>query len=137
MALPNVGVLGVILAAVASMIVGSLWFGPIFGKVWMNLMGFTKKDIEKSKKKGMAVLYLVNFIGALVLAYVLGHLMSLTGMGSVSGGVQLGVLLWAGFILTVGLGMILWEGKPFKLYVLVMGYWLVNLIVAGAILGYF
>jgi hypothetical protein len=139
MALPNlsVNVLGVFFAAVISMVIGSIWYGPLFGKTWMKLQGCTIKDIEKAKQKGMAILYFVNFIGALVLAYVLGYLMILTGMESVVGGVQLGILIWVGFISTVGLGIVLWEGKPFKLYVLVMGYWLVNLALAGAILGIF
>ena len=33
-------------AAVASMILGSLWYGPLFGKPWMAAMGFTKDAME-------------------------------------------------------------------------------------------
>lgn len=32
--------LAVVLAAVVSMIVGWLWYGPLFGKQWMALMGW-------------------------------------------------------------------------------------------------
>jgi hypothetical protein len=31
--------------------------------------------------------------------------------------------------------MVLWEGKPFKYWLIVAGYWLVALILSGAILA--
>ena len=39
--------IGVILAAISAMVVGYVWYGPLFGKPWMKLVGITKEDIEK------------------------------------------------------------------------------------------
>jgi len=36
----------ILIATIASFIFGFLWYGPLFGKQWMNLMGFTKKSIK-------------------------------------------------------------------------------------------
>lgn len=48
---------------------------------------------------------------------------------------QAGFWAWLGFVATIMLGMTLWEGKPFRLYLLNAGYQLLNLLVMGAILA--
>ena len=55
--------LAIILAAVATMIVGALWYSPIlFGKLWMKLSGMGgDKDAEMKKKVTQA--YIIGFIG--------------------------------------------------------------------------
>ena len=55
MALPSVTVnyVAVVGAAVVSFIIGMLWYSPLlFGNAWMKAGGFSKKDINKAKKKG-------------------------------------------------------------------------------------
>lgn len=42
---------------------------------------------------------------------------------------------WLGFIAPVTLGVVLWEGKPWKLWVLHNAYYLLALLVMGVILG--
>ena len=50
----SVNYLAVVVAAVVSIIIGSLWYSPLlFGNVWMRLQRFTKKDMDKAKQKGM------------------------------------------------------------------------------------
>lgn len=39
----SINYLAVLIAAVASMIIGFLGYGPLFGKAWMRLMNFDKK----------------------------------------------------------------------------------------------
>ncbi len=39
-------ILAVIVAALLPMIVGSLWYGPILGKRWMELMELTEEEIK-------------------------------------------------------------------------------------------
>ena len=50
--MPNINLIAVGLAGLMGMTVGALWYGPIFGKQWMKLMGFTKETINEAKKKG-------------------------------------------------------------------------------------
>ncbi len=125
----------VLVAALASMALGFLWFGPVFGKPWMKYMGFTRKDVEKSKRKGMAATYFMGFLGSLVTSYVLAHFVFYTGAVDVFGGMVTGFYIWLGFVATVLLGTVLWEGKPLGMYALNAGYYLVNLAVMGAILA--
>jgi len=64
---------GVFLAALSSMVVGSLWYMPAtFGKQWMKLTG-VKPDRSKMTGGKMAWIYGTVFIASLVTAYVLAH----------------------------------------------------------------
>jgi hypothetical protein len=59
----------VLVAAGANMGIGFLWYGPVFGKAWMHEMGITAAKIEGMAKDGMTVTYVLQAMGALVMAY--------------------------------------------------------------------
>ena len=69
----QINYIAVIVAAGANMIIGWLWYGPVFGKQWIRLMGFTKEQMEIAKTKGMAKSYVIALLSAFVTAYVLAH----------------------------------------------------------------
>lgn len=131
-----VNYLAVLVAAVANMVVGSFWFGPLFGKQWVKLSGI-KMGGEKSSMTGS---YVTAFISSLVIAYVLSHFIWLTAIG-MGGEVTLNSAMttafwaWLGFVATVGTGVVSWEGKPWGYWGITVGYWLVALVVMGAIIG--
>lgn len=132
----DVNYIAVLVAGVVAMILGSLWYSPIlFGNAWMKLGGFNMKDMDKAKKKGMGKLYFAMFIGALICAYVLAHMVSYAGAVSFTDGMMEGFWLWLGFIAPVLLGSVLWESKPVKYYLINVSYWLVLLLINGGILA--
>lgn len=132
--------LAVLAAAVASMVIGFVWYGPLFGKQWMALSGMTKENIEEAKKKGMSKMYVLTFIGSLAMSYVLAHSLffaaTYLNVEGLNAGLQTGLWNWLGFIAPVTLGTVLWDNKPWKLWVLHNAYWLVTLTVMGVILAY-
>ena len=130
-----VNILAVVVASVVSMVLGMLWYGPFFGKQWMSLMKLTKLDMEKSKKKGMTTTYILAFLTTFIMSIVLGYLIELTNILSTFGGVVVGSLVWLGFLATTLAGSVLWENKPWALYFLNAGHYLLTLVVMGAILG--
>lgn len=126
-------------AAVASMVIGGLWYSPLlFGKTWMHLSGLTMESMEKEKKKAPRG-YALTFIGSLLTGYVLAHFLTYasasTGETGYLAGLQGSFWVWLGFFVPVMLGSFLWEGKPFKLYVVNVSFQLVNLLAMGAVLG--
>lgn len=135
----TINYLAVLVAAIVSMALGFLWYGPVFGKQWVAMMKFPQAAIDEAKKKGMTKNYVITFVGCLVTAYVLAHFVAiaaLAGVGSgVSGGLQSGFWAWLGFIATVTLGSVLWEGRSWKLWSFNNAYQLLNLLIMGAILG--
>jgi len=136
MAQPVINYLAVLVAAVASVVLGFVWYGPLFGKTWAQLMGFDKKKMAEAKKKGMPKqTWVLMILGTLVTSYVLAHFVDYLDAVNVAGALQAGFWLWLGFIVPVQLGMVLWEGKPWKLYFLNAAYYLVNLSVMATILA--
>ena len=129
----SVNLWSVLIAAVAAMVVGYLWYGPLFGRRWMHYMGWTKESMA-GKAQGMGGKYLLGFIGALVTAYVLAHFVVLLKVTSMAGAWQLAFWAWLGFFATRALSAMIWEGKPFGLYVLNVLHDLVALAVMAAVL---
>lgn len=135
--------LGVLLAAIISMVTGFLWYGPVFGKVWMKEMGWTKekppKDMPDSGQMGK--LYALQALGSLAMAFVLSHALvfaqSYLNTEGISAGLQTGFWNWLGFIAPVSLGSVLWEGKSWKLWTINNAYYLTSLILMGITLSFF
>lgn len=134
--------LAVVVAAIANMILGFLWYGPLFGKTWTQLMGWTPEQMEAGKqamKSQMWKTYSIQFVGSLVMAYVLAHSLTFAsaylGVYGISAGLMAGFWSWLGFVAPVTLGSVLWEGKSWKLWFLMNGYYVVALMVMGSILA--
>jgi hypothetical protein len=127
----------VLVSAVVYMVLGFLWYGPLFGKPWMKLVGMTKEHMEEAKKKGMGKTYGLSFVGALVMFYVLAHFAKYAQASTMTEGMQTGFWAWLGFVATTGMNEFLFavKKKPWKLYFINQGYLLIGLLVGGAILA--
>ncbi|TSC68273.1 MAG: hypothetical protein G01um101466_499 [Parcubacteria group bacterium Gr01-1014_66] len=130
----SINYLAVCAAALSTIIVGALWYGPLFGKIWISLMGFTPKHMEELKKRGAGKSYALAFIGSLVMAYVLAHFTSIWETIGIGDAFQLAFWIWLGFIATTTLGSVLWEGKSWKLYLLNIAHQFLSLFVMTSIL---
>jgi hypothetical protein len=135
-----VNYLAVLLAAVTNMVLGYVWFGPLFGKTWMHLMGMTREKMDTQKAKtAMWRGYSLAFVGSVVMAYVLSHFLTFaifyTDATGVPAGLMVGFWSWLGFVAPVTLSSVLWEGKPWKLWFLLNGYYLVSALIMGCILA--
>ena len=119
----------VIAATIVSFIIGMIWYGPLFGKSWAKMSG-----VDTKQKKGMAPKMVAMFITVLVMNYVLAAVLKMTGATMISEGLMGAFWLWLGFIATVMVGTVLWEGKPVKLYMIKVLHYLVVLLVASVII---
>lgn len=139
MAVPSVDInlLAVLVAAVASMIIGGLWYSPLlFGKQWMKLSGMSKQKIKKAKTNGkVGRSYFISFLMTLVACYVLAHFVIYVTASTFADGAQLAFWAWLGFEVPLALNETLWGGKSFKLFVLNAAHHLVALVVAAGILA--
>jgi hypothetical protein len=132
--------LAILACGVSAMVLGSLWYGPLFGKPWMALMNFQKPaQMDAAAKKKMMRSYGLMFIGSLVMAYVLAHSVvfaeAYLKVSGTEAGLQGGLWNWLGFVVPVSLGTVLWESKPWKLWAINAGYYLVQLCLMGVILA--
>ena len=128
----HVNFLAVFVAAIANYIIATIWYAALFSRVWKKLTGIS----EMKPKPANIVLV---FIGSLVMSYVLVHSIVFgyyyTHMSGVAGGLMGGLFNWLGFIAPVTLMNVLYEKRPWKLWLLDNAFWLVSLLVMGAILS--
>jgi hypothetical protein len=129
----------VLVAGIASMAVGFVWYGILFRKQWMSLMNFTLESMREMKMSANKA-YLLQFIASLVMAWVLAHLiqlkiMYLIDLSPFQAGLYASVGAWLGFVVPVTLGVVLWENKPWKLWLINASNYLVALVVMGIILS--
>ncbi len=131
----QVNIPAVLVSAVAAFALGALWYSPVlFAKQWMKAQGHTPEKLE-AMKKGMARAYGVSFVCFLVTAAAMALLIGRLGIGSVLGGIKLGVLCWVGFAATVGLTANMYSDKPLSAYLIDAGYQLVYMVIMGIILA--
>lgn len=129
----------VLAAAVLNMALGALWFGPLFSKAWMREGGFTQGTMDEAMKKGIAKSYALMAVGSLVMACTLAHAIVLWNTYAQSAGVVPGLMtafwVWLGFVMPVTIGVVLWEGKSWMYWLITYGYYLVGMLLMGALLG--
>ncbi len=121
--------LAVIVAALAGFAIGGVWYGPLFGKVWMQESGMTE---EKMKSSNMVRTYggtlVLNLIAAFSLAMFIGK-------GDLNFGLFAGFMTGFTFV-SMALGVTyLFEHRTLKLWLVNAGYQTVIFTVMGAILG--
>lgn len=134
----NVNLVPVVVAAVATMVLGFLWYSPLlFARPWMLAMGYDPEDKAKlaQMRQGAGSKYAVALLASLVSAFVLAKIVNLTTVQSIPRGMKVGFAVWLGFVTTVQLTAKLFENKPGKLYLINTGYQLACYLVMGAILA--
>jgi hypothetical protein len=132
MALPpvlsEINLLAVFAAGAAHMVTGLVWYAPkLFGNAWAELTG---KDLKPASRWLVA-----GLVGHQVIALALAVIMNLAGATTVAGGIAVAVLVWAGFVVTLEVGELIWEKIPVRLFLIRIGNHLVALGIAGAILA--
>jgi hypothetical protein len=136
MVFADINLLMVLIVTVITFLIGWLWYSPLlFGNAWVKAMNLSKSDIKKAKEKGMGKTILVGFIAELVMIYVLAFFVAGLGAATFMAGLKIGFMIWLGFIATIMIGGMLWEGKSFELYAINVLHRLVTIIIAGGLLA--
>lgn len=134
----QVNLWAVLLAALSSMVVGSIWYSKgVFGTVWGKLAKVDMSGTPKSSE--MAWLLGTTFVASLITAYVLAHVTYLAnrffGNSFVSDALQTAFWLWLGLTAARVYVHDAFESRPTKLTVLTTGHELVTLLLMGLIIG--
>jgi len=120
----------VVVAAVVYMALGSAWYSKSgFGKQWSKLAGRKMEDMA-----GGNTGYAVMLVAALVQSFALANIVRDVGATTMGDGLLLGLVLWAGFVAVSALGDVLFGGRPWKLWQINTGYYLVVLLINGWLL---
>ena len=99
----------VLLATVVQLIVGGIWYTPVFGKVWGKIHGFDalSKKTQAEMQKEMVPLLVAQFLVTGVTALFLAQFMLLL---SEIRPYELATWLWLGFMVPVQISAVLFGG---------------------------
>ena len=129
-AVANINWLSVIIAAVSSFMVGGIWYGPLFGKAWMEGFGFTEDQLSQ---RNMPMVFGVSLLLALIASINLE--MFISAEADLAFGLFAGFAAGLGWVATF-LGILyLFEKRSLQVYFINAGYCVVALTLMGAILG--
>ncbi|MBW3569090.1 DUF1761 domain-containing protein [Candidatus Parcubacteria bacterium] len=123
--------LAILIAGLAAMPIGIIWFGPLFSLAWMKENGLSKEELAKGPKGG----YFWTMIASLVEAWILAYFIAFAGAQSLAEGLLIGAMAAVGFMATtLGINYIFAQ-KSMKLYLIDIGYQAITVIVMGGILA--
>jgi hypothetical protein len=136
----EINYLAVLLAAMSSMVVGSLWYMPAtFGNTWQKLSKVKMVDRSKMAPGQMIWIYGSVFVASLVTAYVLAHVTFLAnkffGNSFMSDALQTAFWLWLGFTAARLYVHDTFEMRRKKLTLLNAAHELVTVLVMALIIG--
>jgi hypothetical protein len=119
-----------VLAALAGFLVGGVWYGPLFTKVWQVEAGIGQDQIGKRSP-------LLVFGGAFLLnlfaAFILGNVLATYGHPDIAVSIMIASGVALGFIATAFGVNYLFASKSLKLFAIDAGYWVVIYSLMGAI----
>jgi len=130
---------GVLLAAISSMVVGSIWYAKgVFGKHWAAM---AKVKMDRKPKPGeMFKMLSLTFVASLITAYVLAHVSWLAHQyfkdSFMHDTLSTAFWVWLGFTACRLLVHDLFEGRPKELTLLNASHELVTFLVMGVVLGW-
>lgn len=132
----------ILVAAIVPLVVGSIYYGPLFGKVWQNEVGMTDEELKAgnyAKIFGLSLLFAFFIAVTLWMQVMLGGAPGeahgaapyLTFKHGVLHGAMMGIFLILPVIGTIAL----YERKSLRYVLLTVGYWTISMAVMGGIIN--
>lgn len=133
-----IDLISVLVAAIAAFIVGFMFHGPLFGKLWMKLADI--HPTGKEKFSDMVPQMLKNLLANIICAYVLAMFIFTTAsyynnVGNIIGGMGIAFWVWLGFVVTSTSMDVIWMGKSKNLWLFEIVSSLASFLVMGAIIA--
>ncbi len=134
--------LALVAAAILPLATGFLWYGPLFGKVWMKESGMTE---EKAKTMNPAKTYGLAVVMAFLVAFFIWVIVFTGGSPDMPHGIEAYMTFKHGALHGAMLGVLvalpvlatnaLFEMKSFKYVAINVGYWIVTMALMGGVIN--
>ena len=123
----------ILVAAIASFLFEAVWYS-IFLQKWLDGTGRTMAWLVAT---GMseALQYGTALVSAAVIATAISCVTQLTGPQTALRGIRVAAMLWLGFVVTTYATEYIFEVRPLSLFAINTGFWLLGMILMGAIVG--
>lgn len=141
--MPEMNWLAIIVAALIPMIMGAIYYGPLFGKTWLSSLGYTKEDFEGRNEP---LIYGLALLMAFLVSWSLKILIELVHKDVNSSGELIfgsfhtfghgalhGALMAATLVVPVLISLSLFQKNTAKNILLNAGYWIICFAIMGGI----
>jgi hypothetical protein len=125
--------LAIILAAVACFLFEAAWYS-FFLQAWLDGIGRTSAWLQASGVNP-ALQFATALASEAILAAAISAVTQLTGQQTALRGIRVGFFLWLGCVLTTVATESVFEVRTYKLFAINSGFWLIGMILMGAIVG--
>jgi hypothetical protein len=122
-----------LVAAIACFLLEAAWYSTFYA-TWLNGIGRTDEWLRQNSPN-RALQFGTALVMAFIMATATSCVVQLTGKQTALRGIKVGVLLWTGFVLTAWATEYIFEVRPFSLFFVNAGYWLLGMMLMGAIVG--
>jgi hypothetical protein len=123
----------ILAAAVACFVFEAVWYS-IFLQPWLDGIGRTREWLMASGINPN-LQYATALFSAAVMAMCISCVTQLTGPQTAARGMKVAALLWLGIVLTTMSVEYVFEVRGFKLLGINGGFWLLGMVLQGAIVG--
>ena len=139
----EVNLFAVLVAGIVPMVIGALWYGPLFGKRWLAMMEMTAEEVQEgfNPVKNYGVTLLLSLLTAYILAQLIaevapGDVSSLEGSGgSAMVGVHVALMALIAFVIPAAHQSVTFEKRKAGLAWLNVAYNGVALIVQALVIA--
>lgn len=127
----------IFLCAILSMVLGTIWYGFLFKKQWMEIIGVSGMSLDEQKKmqKESMPLYFIQLILVLIQVYIMAFYIKGFNMS----GLVNALFIWLAFIMPTIAGSCMWTNDSKKImvkrFLIQSGYQLMSFIIFGLLLS--
>jgi hypothetical protein len=111
----------ILVTAVLQFVLGAIWYSFLFAKPWNAIITVR----EDGKNKAMITGMISSLIGDLLVSFAMMHVILWSGAATIAWGMIVGFICWLGLIAAPMFPQGIYEGRPFKLFAINAGYWLI------------
>ena len=129
----KINYLAVLVGVVLQFVLGFLWYGPLFGEAWMEMVGLDM-DAVMADPVG-AEGWITNVVASVAGIYLLAWLYVKLGVDSIGKGAGYGLLIGFVFVLLANMTTGMFAKDPYGLAWITGGFTTAGLGVGGAVLG--
>jgi hypothetical protein len=135
MILQHLNWLAVAVSAIAYFCLGAVWFGPVFGKVWMQGHGITPPTEEEKKGMNMGKMLGMSFVKTLVMTILTAYIvMIINWSGDTMTALKIGAVLGGIASFPIGINYLFLK-RPFTIWMIDGGYHFCGVIITSLIIS--
>ena len=130
----EVNFLSLALCTVSSILISTIWFGPLFGELWFEYSNFNRKKAEEIQGEAKNRKILIALMGTVITTLVYSIFIRSIPVINFTDLVLLDILITMGFLGPNMIASFIWKKNKLEYVLINLGYQFVNLLAQGFII---